>query len=618
MLQPEATEDSVWYEQASAGLLAAEPAEFEKPEDQPMSGWQEMRSHLEQRMAALETWRLTWWQHWASIAQYILPRRYHWFITANTMNRGTPLNDSIVDPTGTQAMRICAAGVMSDMTSPSRPWFKLKPRQSQVSLDQAGQMWFDEVESRLYEVMAHSNFYDAVAQMDEDLVTFGTAPMLIYEDAKEIIRCYNPCAGEYFLAVGSNLRVETFNRKFVLTISQIVEMFGLENCPADIQSMWKTKGGSIETERVVAHAIEPNFPLASRGGAPDIDLLKGDFSYREVYWIHGASANKPLSLRGFEDIPFIAPRWAVTSNDAYGRSPAMDTLPDVAQLQMMTKRQAEAIEKQVRPPMVAGPEMKNMPSSTLPGHVTFVAKTDGLFKPAFEVKPDIVAMTANIKEVQDRIKRGFFNDLFLMIAQSTKDMTAYEVAQRQQEKLQVLGPVVERLQNEALSPLIMRVYKIMARKGLLPPVPKSLQGMPIQIEYISMLALAQRAAITTGIERLEAMLGRVAAVNPEILDGVDQDEMLREYANATLVPAKIMKPAELVAKTRMMRAKAAQQQQQAAQAAQLTMAGVQGAQTLSQTDVGGGANALQMMLGSQGGGGASAGVPTTKLRGLAA
>src|SRR6185312_16524490 len=166
-----------------------------------------MRLYMERRLAALRDWRLSWWTHWADLAANILPRRYHWLITPNTMIRGREINRDIVDTTVVKAFRICAAGLMSGLTSPSRPWFKLKPAISNIkNVPQEWQLWFDEVENRLYTIMGGSNFYDSLTQLFQDLVCFGTAPMIIYEDFKDIIRCYNPCAGEYYLANGGDFR----------------------------------------------------------------------------------------------------------------------------------------------------------------------------------------------------------------------------------------------------------------------------------------------------------------------------------------------------------------------------------------------------------------------------
>lgn len=587
------------YERSSPALLAEQPG-LSVPYAS-LTNWPILYQHVQQRLSGMRPWRMSWWEHWGLLAEYILPRRYHWLITSNNMIRGLPISQAIVDPTGTQAMRTCAAGLMTGLSSPSRPWFKLKAAIAGFTPDYDALLWFEEVETRVYEVMAKSNFYDALYQMYEDNTTFGTAPVLIYEDAKDIIRCYNPCAGEYFLAADSTLRVDSFYRYFNMTIAQIVGMFGLEACPPDIQEMWAQKGARLDTERIIAHAIEPNFAIAPGGGTPTT-VLKGSFTYREVYWLWGNAARAPLSLRGFYDAPFIAPRWATTSNDPYGRSVAMDVLPDIMQLQVETRRKAEAIEKQVRPPLLASIELKNEPSSILPGHITYVAgltNTSGM-RPIYQVQPDLQYMTIDLREVQDRIRRGFFNDLFLMIANApaVDRTTAYEIAQKNQEKLQVLGPVIERMQNEAHSPAIKRIVNILDRRKALPPLPDSLKGVPIQIEYISMLALAQQAQASAGMERLLQVAGGMAGIDPTVLDNIDKDAFIRKYADYMTVSPGIMRPPEAVAKIRKDRARQEAQAQQTALAAQAGTDAVEGAKTLSQTDVGGGQNALQLMLGN--------------------
>ena len=608
---------AVHYEIAGPSLLMeeasrADPLPFDSTDAK--SEWVNMKSHLETRLTMMRSWRFPWIQHFALCAQYILPRRSLWLTQGgvdqpvpNSMVRGLPINQSILDPTATYAARVCAAGMMSGLMSPSRPWFKLKAV-GEVQMDRAGMLWFEQVENLIYTVMAHSNFYDSGAQMMEDLVIFGTAPMIIYEDESDVIRCYNPVVGEYYIGTSSSFRPETFYRQFALTVTQIVEMFGLDNCPQDIRSLWQNKGGGLEQERIVAHAIEPNFEVLAPGSSRPVGQLKGDYAYREIYWVWGSSTDFPLSERGFKDLPFIAPRWWVTGSDPYGRSPAMDALGDVMQLQQETKRKAELLEKVVRPPLNAPVELKNQPSSILPGHINYTSNTANGMKPVFEVRGEALpGITADLVEIQNRIKTGFFNDLFLMLATATKDMTAYEVAQRQNEKLQVLGPVIERFQNEGAGPAIKRIFSILGRKRLLPPMPKSIQHLNIQIEYVSMLALAQKSTATAGIERLLALQGKLAPINPGVLDLIDDDKLIDVYGELLDVTRKIFRDPKEVAQLRQARAQQQAQQAQAAQASHMATevgpALTGAAQNLSNTDVGGGMNALQAMLGNSGGGG---------------
>ncbi len=597
-----APDGSAYYEKAGATLLSKQPAIAPLFENrlQPDNEWMDYFTHVEARLAMLRNWRLSWWRHWGLLAQYILPRRYRHLVTANTMSRGLMINQAILDSTPTMAMRTCAAGMMSGLTSPNRPWFRLKSAIAGFEPDRAAQMWFDEVTDRMRFIHAESNFYDSLAQMYQDLVTFGTAPVIDYEDDEDVIRCYNPCAGEYYLAASSAFREESFYREFTLTTAQTVEMFGLENCPAEVREQWMVKGGSLEQERVIAHAIEPNFPIQGRSNN-SVSILKGDWTWRELYWIRGVAGEKPLSKRGFNEQPFVAPRWDTVSNDAYGRSPGMDALPDCMQLMQMTAREAEALEKQVRPPMLAHVNMKNEPSSILPGNITYsptMGAGEGM-RPIFTVQPNLQDFAKSKLEVQTRINKAFFNDLFMMISQLDTVRTATEIDARREEKLILLGPVIERIQNEGLSPRIRRHFSIMARKRLLPPLPPSLQGVPIQIEYISMLAMAQRAAATTGIERTFAFAGNLAGGYPAVLDVLDADEAVREMSDLLGVNAKVLQDKGEIDQVRAARA----QKQQAAEAMQVTQAGVQGAQVLSKTPTGAGKSALDLMLQGSGGGG---------------
>ena len=399
------------YEGASVARLAATPSvPTPRKKDATQSNWGKIRAHSEQRINVLRSWRQSWIMNYQLLETYILPRRGIFINSAmptpNSMIRGAPINQAIVDPTGTYAMRRCAAGIMSNEMSPSRQWFKLKPALfPREKADPDAVQWFEEVETRIDTVMSRSNFYQEAAQMFEDLVTFGTAPMIIYEDDQDLIRCYTPCCGEYFVASSSANRVETMARQFVMTVSAIVEMFGLENCPPEVQQLWRDKGGALEIEKLVAHIIEPNSEIMAPGMPDGAGVVPGGFTWREAYWIWGASSEWPLSLAGFHDQPHLVPRWAVTSNDAYGRSVGMDVMPDILQAQVETARKGEAIDKQVRPPMGADVALRNEPNSIQPGHVTFMntqnagAGAKG-FWPLFEVRPNLTDMNADLLRVQ--------------------------------------------------------------------------------------------------------------------------------------------------------------------------------------------------------------------------
>ena len=554
-----------------------------------------LRQHSQARMEGMRGERLSWWAHWADIAEMFLPRRYKWFVTPNQWNRGSQKNQSIVDETGLMASRVLASGMMSGLTDPSRKWFELGFHNLQLVEYGPVKSWLAETQRRMELVLAESNFYQAMATLHLDNVDFGSAALIIYEDFEDVIRCYNPALGEFFFGASSRLSVDTLYREFTLTIPQVVQQFTFDACSDSVKQAFSSGGSAWTREVVICHGIEPNADLHNAQN-PVGSAVPSHFKFREVYWDRTSDGGNLLAVAGYHEQPFVGARWDVVSNDAYGRSPGMDALPAVRQLQIEQRRKAEGIDKSVRPPMVASANMRNEPMSTLPGGITYVTDVAASgFKPAYEVRPDLSGMVEDIKEVQDRVRQIFFNDTILMISQyePKSGTTAAEIDARREERLMMLGPVIERFGNEVLDPVIDRVFNIMLRRGLIPPAPQEIAGQTISIQYISMLSQAQKAAKTASIERFAQFVGGIAGAVPSALDVPNWDEMLDEYADDIGTSPRSVNTPKQIALIRAQRAQEAQQQKDQ----QATMAAVQGAQTLSQTDVGGGKNALEQMTG---------------------
>lgn len=592
-----------YYERSSPTLLADEPANDDGPQKPAPDwlGWQDLYLHLEARRSAMWNWRLPWWEVNGEIARYLLPRRWQAFVTANTFDRGRRRDANIVDSTATLDGQTSAGGLMSVLSDQDRPWYKIGPAQPGLELDRAGQIWFDDLTERLRYVQAESNFYESLAQEYEDLIFFGTGVAIDYEDGDDIFQSQNPCAGEFFLASGSDLSSESLYVDDRRTVAQIVEMFGLENCSGEIRQRWMEKGGALETEFVVAHAIEPNFAIEKKGGGK-CGQIPGGFTWREVYWVLGKAGEGPLSIAGFHEKPHSVMGWHKQSNDPYFRGPGWTALGDTIQLQLETRQKAEALEKLIRPPMGADPALKNEPHSIKPGQITYYDTSTGKkgFHSLFEVKPDIAAITADIMDIRTRIGRALHADLFRVIQQvslnTKRDVSATEIDALRQELLMQLGPMIGRVYKYGIRPRFARQLSIMERRGLLPPRPPSVRGMPLKLEFISMLTLAQRASATGAIERTFGFTGNIAGAYPQAKDVLDPDEAIREYADLRGMPSRIVRAPQVVQAMRDAQAK----QAQAAAATQAAMAAVQGAQVLSKTDAGGGQSGLAAILGSAG------------------
>jgi hypothetical protein len=578
------------YESMSSTLLSRMPATDLKDLPGPAKGWSEAYIHCNQRMNSLRTWRYSFWTYCGKLAEYFSPRRWIFLPTANKNWRNQPVNDQIIDSTGLLALRICAGGLWSGLTNPNTPWFKLDSMLSWAELDAVASAWFEKTEQQMYAVLGQGNFYSIMHQAFADETLFGNAPMLTLEDHEDVCRFYLAAAGEYFLGLGPRLSHDTYAREFTWTVLQIVEMFGLDNCPSDVVKAWEND--NVDQEFVVCHLIEPNYPIRSRKkNIQPVQMVASAFAYREFYWIKGNKGDCPLSVRGFNNLPFSVLKWTTISNSAYADSPCMDALGDNKQIQRETLRKAEFIEKGVRPPMGAGVQMKNEPASIQPAHITYMTsdQVGKGFWPLFEVQPAwLPALTTDIEIIQKRIEKALYVDVFMAITQmeGVEPRNELELTQRNLESLQTMGPVITNAE-EALAGILQRVLDIMIRRKMVDPLPPSLQRVPMKVNFISRLRMAQRAAEAVIIKDVMGTAGALqeaaqAAGLPAPIRVINLDKAMREYADSQNFPISCIFTEDEVAANDQAHAKALQ----AARAPGNLMSAVEAAKSLSETGTG--------------------------------
>lgn len=531
------------------------------------------RKLLLSRWGQLRNERESWMTHWKEISDHLLPRSGRFFV--EDRNRGDKRHNNIYDSTGTRALRVLAAGMMAGMTSPARPWFRLTTSDPQLDESAAVKAWLADVTRLMQMVFAKSNTYRALHSMYEELGAFGTASTIVLADYTSVIHHYPLTTGEFAMAADPRGQINTLYREYQMTVAQTVREFGRNNCSLTVQNLFDR--GALEQWVTVMQAIEPRV---------DRDLTKRDdrnMAWKSVYFEQGSNDDQILRESGFREFPALCPRWAVSGGDIYGNSPAMETLGDIKQLQHEQLRKAQGIDYKTKPPLQAPTSMKSRDVDTLPGGISFVdaSAPNGGIRSAFEANIDLSHLLADIQDVRERIKGGFYADLFLMLANGTNpQMTATEVAERHEEKLLMLGPVLERMHNEILDPLIEMAFSRMVEAGIVPPPPEELQGMELNVEFVSMLAQAQRAIATNSVDRFVGNLGAVAGIKPEVLDKFDADRWADAYADMLGIDPELIVPGEQVALIRQQRAEAAKAQQQAA----LISQGADTAQKLGSVD----------------------------------
>lgn len=543
-----------------------------------------LRKHCSHRWEALKRERSSWMTHWRLISEVLLPRAGRFLVTEN--NRGDLRHSSILDNSGTRALRTLSGGMMAGMTSPARPWFRLTTKSPDLDESYNVKQWLSKVTNLMLMVFNRSNVYRALQMAYEELGAFGTCSVILLDDYDNVIHCMPLTIGEYAIATSARGGVNTCYREFRMTVAALVEEFGYDAVTAPTRNQYDK--GNYDDWVTVINAIEPRSYR---------DLNKRDaknMPYRSVYFEENSkgctdsdSADKVLRESGFLTFPALSARWNVTGGDIYGTGPGMEALGDLEQLQSEQMYKSKAVAQQADPAIQVSSELRNQEANLVPGGIVYVDNPGqaSLARAVYDVQVNTQGLLLDLQDMRTRIDQAFYKDIFMMIAGSQNSrMTATEIAERHEEKMLMLGPVLERLNAELLSPLIAMTFQRLVRTNLLPPLPEELNGVDLNVDFVSILAQAQRAVVTNAIDRFTQNLGQLAAVKPEILDKFNADYWADAYADALGIDPELIVSNKDVALVRQQRAQAQQQQAQAEQVQQ--MAGVAKDLSVAQANAG--------------------------------
>ncbi|HGU9769307.1 TPA: portal protein [Morganella morganii] len=533
-----------------------------------------LKQQLNKQLSQLKAERLSFEPHWRELSDFTRPRSTRF--TASEVNRGDRRNSKIIDPAAVTAARTLSSGMMSGITSPARPWFRLATPDRDLMDYGPVKLWLETVEQRMNEVFNRSNLYQSLPLMYGDLGTFATGAMAVVADPQRVIRTVPFPTGSFYIANGADLSVDTSFREFSMTVRQVVNEFGIEAVSDTVKSQWNSSQYGQWVN--VVHAVYPN--LDRQTGK----LEAKHKAYKSVYYEANSTDDKLLRESGYDEFPIMAPRWEVNGEDVYGSScPGMVALGSVKALQLLQRRKAQMIDKITNPPLQAPASIKSQRISTIPGGINYLPMADvnNQIKPLFQIPANGTnGLLEDIQDTRQIIDHAYFVDLFRMMQTvNTRSMPVEAVAEMREEKLLMLGPVLQRLDSELLDKLINRTFSVMAENNLLPVPPDEMQGMQLKVEYISVMAQAQKAIGVSSIERFIGFTSGIGQFSPDALDKINVDETIDAYAASIGVPPSVVATNEQVAQIRENRAqqKAMEQQMQMAQAA------VGGAQALGNT-----------------------------------
>jgi hypothetical protein len=487
-----------------------------------------------QRWGSFKNDRSSWDPHWRDVSDYLFPGGGRFFL--EDRNKGTDRQVLILNSIGTLSLETLGAGMMSGASSPARPWFKLGVPPD-LEDDHEAELWLDIATKVVHRIFRKANTYRVKPQLYQETAAFGTGCCVLLPHRQDVIHYYPVTCGEYGLAQNAEGVVDCIYREFQMTVGQMVKRFGKAACSAAVQQLYNA--GNLEAGVPVLHLIEPR---------EDRDPFRADnlnMPFRSVYLEPGNNADAVLSESGFRRFPALATRWSVLGNDVYGRGPGRTALPEIKGLQNKELTYARGADYKAQPPMQGPASVKEFEVNLLPGGFTPSEAVGGggrSIEPIFEAQYlDLNALQGSIEKQERQIERIFFVDLFRMFSYADKDMTAAESYIRQEEKFVLLGPVWERLQSDMLAPEVEIAFNAALEGGLLPPMPQQLLDKDVQIEFVSLMAQAQKQIANNASERWLGSVLHVALQVPDVLDNFDQDVWARNSATNLGVEAQLIR-----------------------------------------------------------------------------
>lgn len=514
------------------------------------------------------------------IQQYLCPWRGRFLAGENEREaRGELYNDESIHNTLIfQAIDTAAAGIKSGLSPSSRPWFRIGAEDARMNELGAPARWLAHVQRVLYAIMQRNNTYNALQELYAELVVFATCSAAVLPDNLTVSRMKTFSFGEYRLANDYRDVTDTFARRFYKTAGQLVAEFGEENVSDAVMQAFRD--GHLNRMVLCQCLIEPN---------DDRYDLKDTLGreVRSIYWEVGCNENQVLGIRGFEQFPIIGTPWDAVGSAVYGIGPGHKNLRNGKRLQKLEEDSLQNLALSIAPPMVTDSANKDVIVDASPWGITRSnenpASTRAGIRMLYEQKALTRDLEFKIERNEQAIRDGFYNNIFLMMSNQAESIkTAYQAARMMEEKYSVLGPVLERAQ-QMLGQLIQLNFAYALDYGLIPDAPLELQGSELKIEYISILAQAQKIAGLQSINDTMAFVSTAAQIWPEARHKFDALQAIDEVAQVNGAPPSVIRSDDEVAKRMEQEARA----KQAAAAGQSMLTATEGTRNLKDVQING-------------------------------
>lgn len=513
-------------------------------------------STLIRKAERLRSERLVWDAHYEEIAEHLFP--YSSDFVGKKMP-GTKIMSKVGTTVGAVALRTLADSLHSLITSPHVQWFRLLPRDQRLYPRQSIRKYLETVTYRMYQVFnsGDSGFQTAAAEVYHNVVAFGTGIMSIETQLLRgrpwlIFRSHS--LKDTYIEENSLGMVDTVYRFLELTAKQAIQEFGVKNVSHEILNSLEL--GDDKTFKFL-HVILPNL-----GYQPGKLGLKGmPFS---AYYI---DTTNYMIVRsgGYTTNPYIVWRWAKSSWDIYGNSPAMMALPDVKVLNEMAIAEVRAAQLSSSPALQAPSDGFMNPIRVVPNYVNYFNSGEmGRIEP-IPLGANIQPIYQSMELKKQDVKSAFYLD-YMEMYKGDRMVTA-EVLTRRDEQMRLLSPIMSRCQAELLAKILDRSFDSLLQNRIIDPLPSELGTFEdIDVQFLSPLAISQKASGTDNITRMMQLIGPILQLDPTAAQLIDVTEIIRAVGEMLDIQTGIIRTPEEYAQLQQ------QQQQQQQMAMQLQSA----------------------------------------------
>ena len=491
--------------------------------------------------------RSVWDNHWKQVAEYIVPQKDDIY---GTPIAGEEKFNKLFDTTAIVDCEQLASALHGMLTNPSSMWFGFTTGDDKLNSSYEVKKSLQQRADIMVHYLNQTNFQSEIHELYVDLSSFGTACMRIEEDKDDMVRftsqpIYSTVIDENFAG-----KVNTLGYEYKLSAEQIMDKFGEDSLDESLKQLHMEN----PTEKVeIIHIIMP------RKTNLGMDKVLGPKGYGTASYHVVMSNGLILGEGGFKQFPYVVPRWTKLSGEKFGRSSGMKALPDIRMVNKMKKAMIESAQLAVAPSVQVPDDGVMLPIKLEPASVNYYrAGTKDRIEP-INLGARFNISDAMIKDTQEIIHQHFYIDQ--LKTQHNDRMTATEVTQRRDEQLRMLGPILGRLHNELLQPLISRVHSILESKNVFPPLPEALRGKSLTIKYKSLIAKAQRGAEAEAFQRAFALFAPMIELQPQIVDNINGDELVQEAGDIYGVSYKLLRSDKEVGSIRKKRAEQQKQQQ---------------------------------------------------------